>query len=130
MLHLTTLTMNNKYAKDFDLSSITLKEATEVQDRNAEDRRVNRESMKCQASQASHKERAEVDMRHHVYGEFIAEVIRLKIIDEMNERYFGKIIPLNIEREKQELPIAEAVEVDDDEPVKYEPLFPILDPTK
>ena len=32
--------------------------------------------------------------------------------------------------EKQTLPVAEAVEVDDDEPVKYEPLFPILDPTK
>jgi hypothetical protein len=31
--------------------------------------------------------------------------------------------------EKQTLPVAEAVEVDDDEPVKYEPLFPILDPT-
>jgi len=32
--------------------------------------------------------------------------------------------------EKQTLPVAELVEVDDDEPVKYEPLFPILNPTK
>ena len=122
-----TLTMNNKYAKDFDLSSITLKEATDVQDRLEEDRRVNRESRQRVGST---KELREIDMRQHVYGEFIGEVVRLKIIDEMNERYFGKRIPLNIEREKQELPIAEAVEVDDDEPVKYEPLFPILDPTK
>jgi len=122
--------MTNKYAKDFDLSSITLKEANEVQDRNAEDRRVNRQSMKGQASQDLYIKLVELDMMHHVYGEFIGEVVRLKMIDEMNERYFGKRIPLNIEREKQELPIAEAVEVDDDEPVKYEPLFPILDPTK
>ena len=118
--------MNNKYAKDFDLSSITLKEATEVQDRLAEDRRVNRERRK----RGTTPETEELDMRQYVYGEFIGEVVRLKIIDEMNERYFGRRIPLNIEREKQELPIAEAVEVDDDEPVKYEPLFPILDPTK
>ena len=119
--------MTNKYAKDFDLSSITLKEANEVQYRNAEDRRVNRQSMKGQASQDLYIKLVELDMMHHVYGEFIGEVVRLKMIDEMNERYFGKRIPLNIEREKQELPIAEAVEVDDDEPVKYEPLFPILD---
>ena len=122
--------MTNKYAKDFDLSSITLKEANEVQDRNAEDRRVNRQSMKGQASQDLYIKLVELDMMHHVFGEFIGEVVRLKMIDEMNERYFGKRIPLNIEREKQELPIAEAVDVDDDEPVKYEPLFPILDPTE
>jgi|TARA_R110002153_G_scaffold249673_1_gene406113 hypothetical protein len=110
----------SNYVGCFDISNITLKDVLEVQN-------ILKEEGRLRAVNDPANPTPKLKSDSYIYRMFIEEILRLKIIEELNETYFGKRIPLtlNKEKEKQELPIAELV---DCEPVEYEPLFPILDP--
>jgi len=83
----------------FDVSSITLKEVTDINVRLRADIKVARQSQK---GRHATEEEQYLEMKQFVFREFIDEVRRIKMLVEMNEIYFGRIIPLNIEKEKQE----------------------------
>lgn len=86
--------MANKYAKDFDLSSITLDDVYKIEAKLDLDWEPHLKRY-C----IPYKGLTPLDRRNHhkytVYKKFIEEVKKKKIIEEMNRKYFDKTIILN-----------------------------------